>query len=57
MGEGPFVPALLGDALVFRPDPAKPTRHGLIEPARQMPVADYQSGLAATQDPWTVDAE
>jgi hypothetical protein len=57
MGGGPFVPSLLGDALAFWPDPVKPARHGLIEPARQMPVTDYQAALAATQDQWTVDEE
>jgi hypothetical protein len=40
----------LGLNLVFRQDSAK---HGLIEPARDMPELDYQQWLADTKPFWT----
>ncbi|HEX4477781.1 MAG TPA: hypothetical protein VH142_21985 [Polyangiaceae bacterium] len=38
--------------LAYRPDPARPDRHGFIEPAGDMMLSEYQSALAATQDAW-----
>jgi hypothetical protein len=54
-GEGPFTAGPIGDRLVFRPDPDKPTRHGFVEPAEAMELAAYQAALAATQDQWVID--
>jgi hypothetical protein len=42
----------LGPELKYRPDPANPTGHGFIEPARPMTFDEYQEALAATQDRW-----
>ena len=57
LGEGPFAEGPLADRLLFRPDPANPNRHGLVEPAARMPAGEYQAALAATQDQWTIDEE
>jgi hypothetical protein len=57
MGAGPFTEGPFADRLLFRPDPEKPSKHGFIEPAAQMPVDDYQGALAATQDQWAIDEE
>ncbi len=44
--------AAVGRRLAYRPDPKKPTRHGMIEPAETMPVEAYQGALAATSPAW-----
>jgi hypothetical protein len=56
-GESGFAAALISDQLMFRPDPEKPDRHGLVEPAQQMKVEEYQAALAATRDQWVIDEE
>jgi hypothetical protein len=55
MGEGPFTPGPLTELLAFRPDPINPFRHGFVEPANEMPLAEYQDALAATKDQWVID--
>ena len=52
MGEGSFSEGVVSDHLRFRPDPAKPLKHGFIEPAQDMLVATYQDALAETRDQW-----
>jgi len=52
MGEGPFEHAQVTPALNLRPDSP---RHGLVEPAVVVSVAEYQADLAATRDQWVVD--
>lgn len=42
----------LGMELTYRPDPAQPTRHGFIEPAREMTFNQYQQALADTRRIW-----
>jgi hypothetical protein len=42
----------LPDELQVRPDPAGPTRHAFIEPAREMSIEDYQLALGATRGLW-----
>lgn len=49
MGDGPFADAVISDRLVLRVDSSD---HGVIEPAYQMPLVEYQQALAATQDAW-----
>jgi hypothetical protein len=56
-GDGPFTEGPFADGLFFRPDPEKPTRHGFVEPAVQMPVDEYQVALGATRDRWVIDEE
>lgn len=46
--------ASLGQELAYRPDPKKPTRHGMIEPAASMLLRAYQGALAATAPDWEV---
>jgi hypothetical protein len=41
----------LGPDLCYRPDPNRPD-HGFIEPARPMPLSEYQQALARTQPLW-----
>jgi hypothetical protein len=52
-GEGPFADAAFAEGLDFRldPNPAK-SHHGCVVPDRTMPLEDYQSALAATQEAW-----
>jgi hypothetical protein len=54
MGEGPFVPAPVGDDLQLRPDHAGAS-HGNVEPARPMQRAEYRAALAATHGAWEID--
>ncbi|MCG8350349.1 MAG: hypothetical protein MI924_21500 [Chloroflexales bacterium] len=42
----------LGPDLQYRPDPQNPSHHGFIEPARRMPLDDYQHSLANTRGKW-----
>jgi hypothetical protein len=44
--------SVLGETLVYRPDPAKPTRHGFVEPATTMLLTAYAEALAATANTW-----
>ncbi len=53
MGEGDFVEGRIADKLALRPDPAKPKRHGFVEPEEKMSIADYEAALTATQALWT----
>ncbi len=55
MGVGSFAEGMINDLLLFRPDPADSTIHGVVEPAVAMPQADYQTALAATRDEWQKD--
>lgn len=57
MGEGPFTEGPFADGLHFRPDPAKPNKHGFVEPATRMTAAEYQTALAATRARWRIDEE
>lgn len=52
MGEGDFISGSVAEHLVLRLDPKAPHRHGFIEPERKMPIADYESAIAATRDQW-----
>lgn len=45
--------ASLGRRLAYRPDPKRPTRHGMVEPAVSMAAGSYQDALAATSLAWT----
>ena len=42
----------LGPQLQHRRDPTKPTRHGYVEPAKEMSLADYEQAIAATVEFW-----
>lgn len=42
---------LLGDDLVYRPDPVDPS-HGFVEPARIMTFNEYEEALHETQEFW-----
>jgi len=55
VGTGPFVQAPITDGLILRPDPAKPTQHGFVEPARTITIHHLQHLLANTQQDWTKD--
>jgi hypothetical protein len=57
MGDGPFNEGPFSAQLFFRPDPEKPNRHGLVEPATRMHADDYQAALARTRDQWEIDEE
>jgi hypothetical protein len=48
-GDGPFVQAPIGDALVFHPTSAT---HGVVAPRRAMPLFEFQQALAASQVSW-----
>lgn len=52
MGVGAFCSKDMTDALTLRQTNAT---HGLVEPARNMTIGDYQTALAATQPEWEVD--
>jgi hypothetical protein len=52
MGDGQFEAGRVAAALLFRPDPDMPTKHGYVEPDRKMLVAEYAAALAATRDQW-----
>jgi hypothetical protein len=51
-GDGPFIAGPLAAGLQFRNDPERPTEHGFVEPAAEMPLTAYQDALAATQPSW-----
>jgi hypothetical protein len=38
--------------LNYRPDPDKPREHGFIEPASEVPRAEYEAAIAATRPDW-----
>jgi len=42
----------LGSDLTYSPDPANPSGHGFVEPARSMSIDAYQGALAATRARW-----
>jgi hypothetical protein len=44
----------LGQDLVYRPDPKKPTQHGFIEPGMMMKQTLYQNALAKTEKDWSL---
>jgi hypothetical protein len=52
LGEGSFVRAPVGSSLELLPTSPK---HGVIQPVKAAPLADYQNHLAATQALWEVD--
>lgn len=39
-------------ALTVRPDPTRPDKHALLEPASVMPLLEYESALTATRAHW-----
>ncbi len=52
MGEGEFVDGPLAPGLNLRRDTAT---HGVVEPARAVPLETYEADLAATCDHWIID--
>jgi hypothetical protein len=52
MGAGPFEDGALCNELFLRTDS---NAHGTVDPAIAMPLARYQSALAATRDQWVID--
>jgi len=42
----------LASRLSYRPDPKRPTKHGFVEPAAPVALADYRMALAATEPDW-----
>lgn len=52
MGEGAFVHSSVTERLILRPDPKAPERHGFVEPEQEMPVAEYEAAITATQNLW-----
>ena len=60
LGYGAFVRGAVAAGLRLRPDdkpaPGHGTvTHGVVEPAKSVPLGDYERDLAATQEPWDVD--
>jgi hypothetical protein len=49
LGEGPFVTASLGSALIFR---KTSSTHGVVEPEMEILIDELQRLLTATQDKW-----
>ncbi len=54
MGEGDFVAGQVTPALRLRVDSET---HGLVEPATEMPLSQFQQALADTRDGWIIDEE
>jgi hypothetical protein len=52
IGDGTFVRATVNERLNLTPDRAD---HGIIEPARTMPLEDYRNSVAATRTQWIPD--
>ena len=52
LGDGGFVAESIGERLRFVPDRLS---HGVVEPAFEMSLDEYQAALAATQDDWVID--
>jgi hypothetical protein len=48
-------PSLLGTQLSAVPDPGRPEAHVFIEPARTMPISDYQTALCKTAGSWRLE--
>lgn len=46
------ISALPINTLVVRPDPARPDKHALVEPASVMPLVEYESALTTTRPNW-----
>jgi hypothetical protein len=55
MSEGPFERGDISDGLLLRPDPDNPSKHGFVEPAREMSIDEFQECLAQTRDQWVRD--
>jgi hypothetical protein len=55
LGDGEFKDGAVNPDLFFRLDPAAPEKHGVVEPARTMTIAEYQAALAATRNDWALD--
>ena len=57
MGNGSFSEGGIAHKLILRLKPMRSDGkvQGLVEPAKQMFVEDYQSSLAATQSLWSID--
>lgn len=53
-GEGPFSPGPVDPGLRLRPDTGN-TRHGVVEPAARMTLAEYERSLEGTRDDWQID--
>lgn len=54
MGNGPFVRTEIEEGLTLAPDAPD---HGSIEPSAPMPIASFQTRLAATRDAWELIPE
>ena len=52
LGEKSFARGTVGDALELVPTSSD---HGIVQPIRAMPLAEYQEHIAATQALWQVD--
>jgi hypothetical protein len=57
MGDGPFLKEALTGDLALSPDAGEDPAHGVVEPARAMPMSAYQAAIGATREQWTVDEE
>ena len=58
MGEGPFEAGEVAEELQLRPDVTSAgllARHGVVEPAHPMPLADFHAALTGTRDQWVKD--
>lgn len=57
-GQGPFVSSPVSESLDLRtdPDPNK-LGHGFVEPAKPVPIGDYQAALALTKEDWLIDEQ
>jgi hypothetical protein len=55
MGSGSFAPGPIAPGLVLRLDPARPTKHGFVEPDRIMTLEEYRQAIEATQNLWALD--
>jgi len=50
LDEGAFANSAVTDDLALRTS----SKHGALEPTREMPLAGYQAALAATRDGWVI---
>jgi hypothetical protein len=55
MGEGPFLPEPVSPELALRPDRGALVTHGVVEPIREMGLAEFQAALEATSEQWVID--
>lgn len=57
MGAGPFVQGAVNSNLVLRPDQNSSPKHGLVEPAQIMSIAEFQDYLTQTVGEWIRDED